>query len=130
MTVDAERSLLCANHLIVWFEDRVVAVTGDALAQLSLIEGSLVRTRLKQLSLPRVTLPAHVGNRSNAGRRRAVIAMTVVAGRRGQILLFVNGFGVHTGLVFLVLVARNSKRAHVIRARVTLRAGLGNVRRI
>ena len=56
--------------------------------------------------------------------------MTVVAGGRRQILLFIYGFGVHTGLVFLILIARNSEGAHVIGARVTLRASLGDVRRI
>jgi len=61
------------------------------------------------LFLPRVTLPAHVGNRSDARRRRAVIAMTVVTGWRGQILLFVDGPGVDARLVLLILVTRNSE---------------------
>src|SRR3954471_21219762 len=87
VTIDAERALLCSNQRIIGFENRVIAVTGDALAQLLVIEGCLVRARLKKFSLARVTLAADVGYRSDAWRRRTVIAVTVVTRRGRQILL-------------------------------------------
>src|SRR5256714_5536309 len=51
MAVDAERALLRADHRVAWFRNRVIAVTGDALAKLLVVESLLVRTGLKQLSL-------------------------------------------------------------------------------
>ena len=77
-----------------------------------------------------MTLAADVSHRGNARRRRAMIAMTIVAGRRGQILLLIESLGVNTLLIFVELIIRNSESAHVVRAGVTLGARLGNVRRI
>ena len=130
VAIDAKRALLRPDQRVIRFEDRVIAVTSDALAKLFVIERFLVRTRLKQFRLPRMTLAADIRDRRDARRRGAVIAMTVVARRRRQILLHVNRVGVDAGLVFRVLVARNAKRLHVIGARMTLRAGFGDVRRI
>ena len=59
-----------------------------------------------------------------------MIAMTVVAGRRRKILFVIKSFGMNAGFVVRILVARDSERPHVIRARVTLGARVGDVRGI
>src|ERR1041385_7368355 len=73
MAVDAERALLRANHLVTGFWNRVIAVAGDALAKLLIVESLFVRTGLEKLSLSRVALATDVSHRGNAGRRRTVI---------------------------------------------------------
>src|SRR5581483_8159376 len=128
MTIDAERALLSSDHLIVWLDDRVIAMTSDAFSELLIVESFLVRARLKQFSLAAVALAANVCDRSNARRRRAMIAVTIVARRRGEILFVVQRLGVHAGLIFIELIAGNAERLHVVRARVALRAGRRDVR--
>ena len=59
-----------------------------------------------------------------------MISVAVVTGRRRQILLFVQRLGMNAALVLNELIARDPKAPHVIRAAVTLRAGLSDVRRI
>ena len=59
-----------------------------------------------------------------------MIAMTIVARRRRKILFVVKSFGVNAGLVFRILVAGDSERPHIVRARVTLGARVGDVRGI
>src|SRR6266516_3095313 len=77
-----------------------------------------------------MTLTADIRHRSDAWRRSAMVAMTIVAGRRRKILFVVECFRVNAGLVFRILVARDSERPHVVRARVTLGASVGDVRGI
>ena len=47
VAVDAERALLRADHRVAGFRNGMIAVTGDALAKLLVVEGLLVRTGLK-----------------------------------------------------------------------------------
>ena len=47
MAIDAQRALLRANQRIVRFQDRVIAVTRDAFAELFVVEGLLMRARLE-----------------------------------------------------------------------------------
>src|SRR2546421_12886691 len=47
VTVDAERALLCPDHRVAGFRNRVIAVTGDAFAELLVVESFLVRTGLE-----------------------------------------------------------------------------------
>lgn len=130
VTSDADRLLARADHFIARLGDEVVAVALNTFSELTLVKRRFVRTGLKQFSLSPMTRPADVRDRSDTWRCCAMIAMTIVAGRCGQILLLIESFGVNTLLIFLVLIARNSEPTHVIRAGVTLGARLGNVRRI
>src|SRR2546428_12791201 len=116
MTVDAERAFLTSNHLIAGLGNRVIAVAGDALGELLLIESRLVRAGLEKLSLARVTLATDIGDRSNARWRRAMITIAIVAGRRRQLMSFIESFRMHAGIVFDVLIAENPEAAHVVRA--------------
>ena len=127
MKIDAKRAFLSSNHLIARLGNRVIAVTGDALSKLFLIERSFVRTRLKQFSLTRMTLAADIGDRSYARWRRAMITVAIVAGRGRQILFLVQSLRMNAGLVFDVLIAWNPEAAHVVRTGMALRAGLGDV---
>ena len=79
-----------------------------------------MRAGLEKLSLARMTLAADISHRSNARWRRAMITMAIVAGRRRQILFFVQSFRMNAGLVFDVLIAGNSEAAHVVRTGVAL----------
>src|SRR5437762_14222166 len=99
----------------------MIAVASDAFAELFLIKSRLVRAGLKEFRLARVTLAADVGHRRNARRRSPMIAVAVVAGRSGQVLLFIKSLGVDAGLVIGELIARDAERFHVIRPRMTLR---------
>ena len=120
MTVDAERAFLSSNHLIARLGNRVIAVAGDALGELPLIESRFMRAGLKKLSLTRMTLAADIGNRSDARWRRAMITVAIVAGRGRQILFFVQSFRMNAGLVLDVLIAWNSEAAHVVRTGMAL----------
>ena len=77
-----------------------------------------------------MTLTTNIRHRSDARRSSAMIAMTVVAGRRRKILFVVKSFCVHARFVLGVLVARDSERPDVIRAGVALCACIGDVRGI
>ena len=54
-----------------------------------------------------MALAANVHNRRHSRRRRAVVAVTIVAGRRRKITFARDHFPVHALLVFLDLVGRN-----------------------
>src|SRR5437016_3438717 len=77
-----------------------------------------------------MTLAANIRDRSDARRSGAMIAVTVIARRRRKILFVVKSFRVNAGPVFRILVARDSERPHIVRARMTLGASVGNIRGI
>ena len=127
MASDADRLFAGADHFIPGLGDEMIAVALDALAELTLVKGGFVRTYLEQFSLSPMARSADVRDRSDAWRRRAMIAMTIVTGRRGQILLHIDRVGMNTLFIFVELIAWNSESAHVVRASMTLCAGLSNV---
>ena len=59
-----------------------------------------------------------------------MITVTIVARGRRQVLFFIERFGMDAGFVLRILVAGNSKPAHIVSAGMTLRARLSDIRRI
>src|SRR6185436_7243498 len=60
VTGDADRLLTRADHFIARLGDKVITVTLDTFAKLLLVKRCFVRTGLKQLSLPSMTLSANI----------------------------------------------------------------------
>src|SRR6185437_6655533 len=59
-----------------------------------------------------------------------MIPMTIVTGRRRQILFIVESLRMNALLIFVVLIARYIESAHVVSTGMTLGARFSNVRRI
>lgn len=74
-----------------------------------------------------MTLPADVYDRRHAGRRGAVIAVTIVAGRRRQVPFARHRLPMDAGFVFFDLVGRDFVRRHVLLIRVTGAASIGDL---
>src|SRR5436190_20683458 len=83
MAVDAKCALLGSNQLIDRLGNRVIAMAGNALGELPLVESCLVWTGLEKFSLSRMALAADIGDRSNAWRHGPVITVAGVACWRG-----------------------------------------------
>ena len=130
MAGDADGLLARADHFVAGLSDEMITVALNAFTELTLIKRRFVRTDLEQLSLARMARPADIRDRSYSRRRRAMIAMTIVAGRRGEVLSFIKSLGVDARLVICILIARNPEPAHVVRVGMTFGACFGDVRRI
>src|SRR5215467_3358269 len=104
----------------------MIIVARNALAQTLVVEGRFVHTRLKELGLSCMTLPTHIRHRGDAWRRGAMVAVTIVAGGRGEILPLVQCLRVYTLFVFRVLIRWDLELGHAFGLRVALRARLSH----
>ena len=82
MTGDTCRLVAASQHRVTGLDNRMIAVTGRASGDAHLREDLAMRALVKQLGIDRMALPADVGNGRNSGRRRAVVAVAVIARRR------------------------------------------------
>src|SRR5206468_1601515 len=76
------------DEAVRWFFDSVTLMTGDASGMIGLVEELLLRTRLVQVRLPNVALPADLVEMRDDIGSRTVTAMTRAAGRRRQVSTF------------------------------------------
>ena len=103
----------------------MIAVTLDA----ALVEDLLVHAGVELLGEGGMTRPADVGDASHTGRRGAMVAMTVVARRRGEIVPFRKRAVMDALLVVGELTGRQRRTVrqrvafHVRRVGVTAGAG-------
>ena len=117
------------QHRVRRLQHGVVAVTLDA----GLVEDLGVDAALELRREDRVARAADVGDGADARRRGAVIAVTVVARRRREIVAFGEGRVVHAFLVVRQLAGRQRRAVgepvlgHVPRIRVAGPAGRGDV---
>ena len=108
----------------------MIAMTSGTTGNAHLHEYLAVATLVEQLRVHRVALTADVDHRGDSRRRSAMIAVTVVAGRRRQIAFNRDHFPVHALFVLLDLVGRDFIRCHVFFVGVTSTAGIGDVGRM
>jgi hypothetical protein len=85
-----------------------------------------VGTVVEEIRLHGVTLSADIPYPRDPRRRRAVIAMAVVAGRRRQIALRRHQFPVNALLILFDLIGRNLVPRHVVFIGVTATASFGD----
>ena len=119
-----------AEHRIASLDDLMITMTASAAGDAHLHKDLAMRTLVEQFGIHRVTLTTNINHRRNSRRRRAMIAMTIVAGRRRQIALARHHLPVHALLILLDLVRRNLVRRHVLLVGVTRAASLGYAGRI
>jgi len=85
-----------------------------ALGNAQAIEGSFMRAPGEKVASAGMALAADKGHRANLRRHGTMIAVTIIANRRGKVLFFVEGLSVDTDLVFFNLVGRDPVGPHVI----------------
>ena len=97
----------------------MITVTGGASRNSHLNKELSVPTLAKKLCVDGVTLAADIPHPRDAGRRSAVIAVTVVAGGRGQVSFTRHHLPMNALLVLPELVGGNLVGRHVIGIGVT-----------
>jgi hypothetical protein len=96
----------------------MIIMTLNALPKPLVIKSDFMHTRLKQLSLPRVTLATDIGYGGNAWWSRPVVAMAVVTRGSRKILSLVQRLGMHAPLVFVILISWYLELGHTRRITV------------
>jgi len=114
VTTEANVLAPASEHVVRRTQDPVVAMASLALGNAQAIEGSPMRAPGEKVASAGMALSADKGHRADLRRRGAMIAVTIIANRRGKVLFFVEGLSVDTGLVFFNLVGREAVGPHII----------------
>ena len=110
--------------------DSVVTVTHDTSRKARRLKRCFVRTLFVHLRLKNVASGADILDRTDSGRRSAVIAVARSAGRRAQIASDGHRVVVHARAVLGKLICGNLVSFHVFRIRVTAGTSLSHVQRV
>ena len=130
MTSHASRFIASAEHRIAGLDDFMITMTSCTTGETHLHEDLAMRTLVEQFGVHRVTLATNIDDGRNSRRRRTVIAMAVVAGRRRKIAFARYDLPVHAFLIFIELIRRNLVRRHILLVGMTRAASLGDASRV
>jgi hypothetical protein len=130
MASAANRIAADAEHGIARRNDLVIAVTGGATGGAHLHEDLRMAALVEQIRVHWVTLAAYISDPGNSRRRCAVIAVALVARRRGQIALNGHQLVMNAFLVLRHLIRRDLVGLHVFRICVASAAGIDDAQRV
>jgi hypothetical protein len=102
-------------------------LAGFALRGAHVVESLLVGALVEEVARGGMALPADRGHRLDLGRIGPVVAVAVVAGRRGHVLLIQESLGVDALLPLGGLVGRDLVGLHILGVGVAATAGGGHV---
>ena len=130
MAISANRFIADTQHRITRFEYLMITMTGGAPRNSHLDKELPVLAFAKELRVNGVTLATNIPYPRDAGRRGAVVSMTVVTGGRRQISLTRHHFPMHALLVPRHLIGGNLVGRHAFCVGVARTASVGHTRRI
>src|SRR4029453_9269479 len=113
MAISTDRFIADAEYRITGFEYLMITVAGGAPPNSHLDKELPVPTLAKELCVDGVTLAADIPHPRDAGRRGAVIAVTVITGGRRQVSSTRHHLPMNALLVLRELVGGNFLGRHV-----------------
>ncbi len=113
MAISTDGIIADAEHRITGFQYLMIAVAGGAPRNSHLDKELSMPALVKELGIDGVTLAADIPHPRDAGRRGAVIAVTVIAGGRRQVSFTRHYLPMNTFLVVRELVGGNLVGRHI-----------------
>ena len=113
MAAGAGGLLASAQHRVAGLENRMVAVARCAPRNSHLRKQLAMRALVEQLGIHSMALSTNVYDRSYARGHRAMVAVAIIAGGRGQIALLRDHLPVHALPVLIELIGGDLVRRHI-----------------